>query len=303
MMPSQALGQKPLAKVLVLGASGLLGSHVFEVFSKRTDTIGTYLNSTEPLNEKMYLLNASNREDLVSFILDTAPTLVINCLGLTDVEDCEMRPEANWMLNAAVPIRIAKLSKIENIKFIHISTDHFYSDMSTPRTETDHMTPINQYGYSKFFAEKSILSINPNALVLRTNFFGHSNNGRRSILDFALAAFLNDQVIYGFEDVVFSPVGIREISKFLTSQNAERATGILNFSSARPLSKYEFMLLVARTIGVSESKVLRSEISSSNLKVRRPSYLALDPGRLTNEFSHLLPTIETMVKEEIAAIP
>jgi dTDP-4-dehydrorhamnose reductase len=251
----------------------------------------------------MYLLNAGNREDLDSFILDTAPTLVINCLGLTDVEDCEMRPEANWMLNAAVPIRVAKLSNNKNIKFIHISTDHFYSDMNTPRTETDHMTPINQYGYAKFFAEKSILSINPNALVLRTNFFGHSKSGRRSILDFALAAFLRDQVIYGFEDVVFSPVGIHEISKFLTSQNAVRATGILNFSSARPISKFEFMLLVAKAMGISESQVLRSEISSSNLKVRRPSYLALDPGRLTHEFSHSMPTIETMIKEELTAIP
>jgi dTDP-4-dehydrorhamnose reductase len=250
----------------------------------------------------MHLLNASNHGDLDSFILDTAPTLVINCLGLTDVEDCEMRPEANWMLNAAIPIRVAKLSKVKNIKFIHISTDHFYSNMNIPRTETDHMAPINQYGYAKFFAEKAILSSNPNALVLRTNFFGHSNAGRRSILDFARATFLRDQVVYGFADVVFSPVGIHEVSRFLTSQNAERATGLLNFSSSRPLSKYEFMVLVARAMGVSESLVLRSEIGSSALKVRRPSYLALDPGRLTHEFSHLMPTIETMIKEELSAI-
>jgi dTDP-4-dehydrorhamnose reductase len=303
MMPSQALGQIPLGKVLVLGASGLLGSHVFDTFSKSVETIGTYLNSTEHLKEKMYMLNASNHGDLDSFILDTAPTLVINCLGLTDVEACEMRPEASWMLNAAVPIRIAKLSKDKDIKFIHISTDHFYSDLNFPRSETDHMTPINQYGYAKFFAEKSILSSNPNSLVLRTNFFGHSISGKRSILDFAITAFLRDQVIYGFEDVVFSPVGIHEISRFLTSQNAERATGILNFSSSRPLSKYEFMVLVARAMGINESQVLRSEIGSSNLKVRRPSYLALNPGRLTHEFSHLMPTIETMIKEELTAIP
>ena len=165
------------------------------------------------------------------------------------------------------------------------------------------MTPINQYGYAKFFAEKSILSSNPDALVLRTNFFGHSNNGKKSILDFALAAFFKDEVIYGFDDVVFSPVGIHEISRFLISQNAERATGILNFSSKRPLSKYEFLVLVARAMGHSESKVHRSEIGSSNLKVRRPSYLALDPGRLILEFSHLIPTIETMIKEELPAIP
>ena len=303
MMPSQALGQMLPGKILVLGASGLLGSHVFETFLKRAETIGTYVNSTEHSKENMYQLDASNYGDLDSFILDLAPTVVINCLGLTDVEVCELRPEASWKLNAAVPSRIAKLAKSRSMKFIHISTDHFYSDIKKPRSEDDDVTPINQYGFSKFHAEKSILSNNSNSLVLRTNFFGHSSIGKRSILDFALAAFLRGQVINGFDDVIFSPVGIHEISRFLISENAKRATGILNFASARPLSKYDFLLEVARAKGYSDSLVLRSEIGSSNLKVRRPSYLALNPGRLTHEFNHFMPTIEVMLKEELSAIP
>lgn len=303
MMPNQPLEQMLPGKILVLGASGLLGSHVFETFSNRVETVGTYVSSTEHSKENLYYLNASNYEELDSFILDLAPTLVVNCLGLTDVEVCELRPEASWKLNAAVPSRVAKLAKSRNIKFIHISTDHFYSDIKKPRSEDDVVTPINQYGFSKFHAEKSILSNNSNSLVLRTNFFGHSSIGKRSILDFALAAFLRDQVISGFDDVVFSPVGIHEISRFLTSENAKRATGVLNFASARPLSKYDFLVEVAKAKGYSESLVLRSGIGSSNLKVRRPSYLALNPGRLKHEFNHSMPTIEAMLQEELSAIP
>jgi dTDP-4-dehydrorhamnose reductase len=303
MMFGQALGQMNSGKILVLGASGLLGSHVFDTFAKRAETIGTYVNSTEHSKENMYYLNASNYDDLDSFILDLSPTLVINCLGLTDVEVCELRPEASWQLNAAVPSRVSRLSKRKNFKFIHISTDHFQSELRIPRTENDHMRPINQYGYSKFHAESSILAINSNSLVLRTNFFGHSSSGKRSILDFALAAFAKDQVINGFDDVIFSPVGIHEISRFLISENAERATGVLNFASEKPLSKYDFLLEVAKAKGYSDSLVLRSEIVSSSLKVRRPSYLALDPGRLIHEFNHYMPTIGVMLKEELSAIP
>lgn len=303
MMPNQPLEQKLPGKILVLGASGLLGSHVFKTFSKRVETVGTHVSSTEHSKENLYYLNVSNYEELDSFILDLAPTLVVNCLGLTDVEVCELRPEASWKLNAAVPSRVAKLAKSRNIKFIQISTDHFYSDIKKPRSEDDVVTPINQYGFSKFHAEKSILSNNSNSLVLRTNFFGHSSIGKRSILDFALAAFLRGQVISGFDDVVFSPVGIHEISRFLTSETAERATGVLNFASTRPLSKYDFLVEVAKAKGYSESLVLRSEIGSSNLKVRRPSYLALNPGRLKHEFNHFMPTIEAMLQEELSAIP
>ena len=303
MTPASALDQVPQARILVLGASGLLGSHVFDEFSKRFETIGTYLGSTDHLTKNMHKLNASNFKDLSSLIHDEAPSVIINCLGLTDVEICELRPEASWKLNAEVPIYISKLAKVKNIKFIHISTDHFTSEVAKPRSETDLMTPINQYGFSKLQAEKSILFNNSDSLVLRTNFFGHSSSGKRSILDFALSSFSKRQVFAGFDDVIFSPVGIHEVSRFLLSESAERATGILNLASARPLSKYEFMLLVARATGYSESLVQRSEIKSSDLKVRRPPYLALDPERLIHEFNHYMPTIEVMLKEELSTIP
>jgi dTDP-4-dehydrorhamnose reductase len=289
-------------KILILGASGFLGSHLFESLSERVETIGTYMNPHEKLSTKLHKLNATNYQELESFILKVAPTVIVNCVGLSDVEACEMRPEASWKLNAAIPIRVAGLAKSRSIKFIHISTDHFYSKINIPRSEIAPVIPINQYGYSKLHAEKSILTNNSDSLVLRTNFFGHSKNGKKSILDFAISTLESGQKINGFDDVVFSPVGIHEISKFLLSEVSGRATGVLNFASSRPLSKYEFMVLIAKARGFSESRVLRSEIRFSNLKVSRPSYLALDPGRLIKDLQFPVPKIENMLEKELAAV-
>lgn len=302
-MPSTKASVEELpGKILILGASGFLGSHLFETLSEQVETIGSYMNPKGKLSTNLHKLNATNYPELDSFILKESPTLIVNCIGLTDVEACELRPEANWKLNAAIPIRVAELAKSRNIKFIHISTDHFYSKINSPRSEIVNVIPINQYGYSKLHAEKSILVNNPDSLVLRTNFFGHSNNGKRSILDFAISTLESGQKIMGFDDVVFSPVGIHEISRFLLSEFSERATGVLNFASARPLSKYEFMVMVAKARGFSESQVLRSEIRFSNLKVGRPSYLALDPGRLIKDLRYPMPKIENMLSKELAAI-
>jgi len=288
-------------KILILGASGFLGSHLLETLSESVETIGSYMNPKQKLSTNLHKLNATNYQELDSFIVRVAPTVIVNCVGLTDVEACELRPEASWKLNAAIPIRVAGLAKSMNIKFIHISTDHFYSKINSPRSEIAQLIPINQYGYSKLHAEKSILVNNPDSLVLRTNFFGHSNNGKKSILDFAISTLEGGHKINGFDDVVFSPVGIHEISRFLLSEFSERTTGVLNFASTRPLSKYEFMVMVAKARGFSESQVLRSEIRFSNLKVGRPSYLALDPGRLIKDLQYPMPKIENMLEKELAA--
>jgi dTDP-4-dehydrorhamnose reductase len=202
------------------------------------------------------------------------------------------------MLNAAVPIRIAKLSKDKDIKFIHISTDHFYSDLNFPRSETDHMTPINQYGYAKFFAEKSILSSNPNSLVLRTNFFGHSISGKRSILDFAIAAFLNDQVIYGFEDVVFSPVGVTQFATILPILLEKDISGILNLCGSESLTKFSFLNLVAEEMGSDTSLIHPSISTEHRTKVERPVRLSLNNSRLLG-FTGDLPSLKHMIRVEL----
>jgi dTDP-4-dehydrorhamnose reductase len=105
--------------------------------------------------------------------------------------------------------------------------------------------------------------------------------------------------LYSLEDVVFSPVGISQITEFLLTNVSQRASGILNFASGRPISKYEFMLMVARTKGLPESQIRRSTLESSSLQVQRPSYLALNPRRLNQEFSYHLPSVEEMIKNEI----
>jgi dTDP-4-dehydrorhamnose reductase len=286
-------------RILVLGATGLLGTNVFRGFISKSETYGTYLQNKPSDHRNFYHLDASSMPELTSLIEKVAPTCIINCLGLADVEVCESRPEANWKINTEVPTKIAQLARARKIKFIQISTDHFYSRVKSPRSEHELVAPINQYGYAKFKAEGFILFCNPESLVLRTNFFGHSTTNKKSILDFALNSISRNQELVGFEDVVFSPVGISQITEFLLTNVSQRASGVLNFASGRPISKYEFMLMVARTKGLPESQIRRSTLESSSLQVQRPSYLALNPRRLNQEFNYHLPSVEEMIKNEI----
>jgi len=289
-------------RVLVLGASGLLGSNVFNAFSTKFETHGTYFRSENYCEENLYKVDASDFRALKSRILELNPSRIINCLGLTSVEECESRPEASWKLNSEIPIFISYLAKKIGAQLIHVSTDHLFSKVEVPRSESEQVIPINQYGFTKMAAEKTILKQNEYALILRTNFFGHSEKESKSILDFAINSMKTNTVINGFDDVLFTPVGVSEISNFLINPISLKAKGLLNFASSETISKYEFMVMVSQVLKKYDAVINRTSISNSELSVPRPNYMALSATRLTNEFAYNLPTIQEMLENEIAGI-
>jgi dTDP-4-dehydrorhamnose reductase len=290
------------SRFLVLGASGLLGSRVFDALKIHSRTFGTYLTNNEGINQDLIRIDLSSIDSLTELIDQLSPTHIINCFGLTDVEVCEARPEACWKANAEIPILISKISLEREIRFTHISTDHFQSNSNSPRDENQTMIPINQYGFAKFHAEKSILLANPNTLVLRTNFFGHSRNGKRSLLDFALGNLMSNRPLDGFDDVFFSPVGINQIAKFLVLRSQDNIQGLVNFGSSNSITKYDFLVMIAESIGAPTSLIRRSSISSSTLKVKRPDYLALDSSLLLHEFGYEVPSLREMLSEELQGV-
>jgi len=292
------LVRKP--RYLILGASGLLGSRVFENLKDNFETFGTFHNSATNQTEYMQRIDLANSDDVKNLVERIKPSHIVNCAGLTNVEKCELLPEASWKLNAEIPFRLAKLTSELDIRFIHISTDHFASIKNSPRGESDILYGINQYGFTKIMAEKLILRENPKSLILRTNFFGTSDLKRESLLGFAIERIRSGKLIEGFDDVIFSPVGMGQICQFLRSSQITNAIGILNFASNMPLSKYEFMVLVAKVMGMPKAKIARSSINTSSLTAKRPSYLALDSYKLNQELHFALPRIEEMIHLEIS---
>jgi dTDP-4-dehydrorhamnose reductase len=225
--------------------------------------------------------------------------LVINCAGLTNVEACESRPEAAWQLNATLPYHLAILSKKYNPRFIHISTDHFFSEHKSPRSENALMIPINQYGYSKLAGEKYVLNFNDSATVIRTNFFGLSIQGSHSLLDFLVSKLSSKENITGFEDVHFSPLGVSTLALLISEIARREIPGVINVAGSETVSKFEFACLVASALGSAKTLVHSGSVSTLGGSVARPNYLALDSTRIAETLKIQPPSIKAMIEAEL----
>ena len=65
---------------------------------------------------------------------------------------------------------------------------------------------LNIYSQSKRQGELNVLTQNPHALVVRTNFFGNSRSSKMTFSDFIIKNLLNDEPINLFTDVLYTPI-------------------------------------------------------------------------------------------------
>ena len=285
-----------MTKTLILGASGSLGSRLLSSFE---NSYGTYYSSSPSSKLNLYRLDALDTKRLSALIRDVCPDIVINCIALTNVDSCEDNPEKSWMINCELPGEVAKICRSRGIKFVQISTDHYVNDKKTRISETDTVSSTNQYSFTKLSAEKLVLSQNPNAMILRTNFFHFNLSNPQTFLDNLIINCKNNIITQSFSDVWFSPVSTRTLVLYLKKLLEINFSGLINVSSNEIITKYEFHKQVLNCFDVSNNSHKPISINKVSLKALRPRNMSLDNSNLIKATKITMPSICDMIKEEI----
>ncbi|NJD24022.1 MAG: SDR family oxidoreductase [Betaproteobacteria bacterium] len=239
-------------KVLVLGASGMLGNATFRLFreSDGYEVIGTVRHE----RSKQYFaashqlalvsgVDVENIDSLTRVIGDTKPDLVINCIGLVKQLAEADDPLAAIPINSLLPHRIARLCAVADARFVHMSTDCVFSGAKGMYSESDQSDAKDLYGRSKFLGEVDY----PNAITLRTSIIGHELEGARSLVGWFLS---QSGSVRGFKRAVFSGMPTVEIARLIRDHVIPNPHlhGLYHVS-ADPINKYDLLGLVADAYG------------------------------------------------------
>jgi dTDP-4-dehydrorhamnose reductase len=286
-----------MKKFLVLGSSGLLGSR-FGNYLKEFD--GTYFQTRPNGCGQYHYFDISQANEFKKLIELVKPEVVVNCTGYTNVEECERFPEKCWSINCDSVVQIAEVCRVNSIKFIHISTDHFIHFDSRKMSEDDDILPSNQYSFAKLSAEKMISAVNPYSVIIRTNFFEININKPRTFLDQMVIGIKSGSKISSFIDVEFSPISINQLIISILELVKIDYFGIVNIGSVNSISKFDFHNLVLNALNVDTN--LHEAISIDDLLhlAKRPKNMALDVAKFGRLTSHEIPAICDMINEEIS---
>lgn len=240
-------------KILILGATGMLGSAMFREFHEKEgfDTWGTIRDpqgfSYFAKNSHAKLIHSVDVLDdnhLLSLFQRLKPDLVINCIGLIKQLAAANDPLVVLPINAMFPHRLARLATTFNARLIHISTDCVFSGKKGLYKESDPSDADDLYGKSKFIGE---LPNSPGILTLRTSMIGHELNSQYALVDWFLA---EQHQVKGYVNAIFSGLPTNELTRIVMDYIIPHPHlyGLYHVA-AHPINKFDLLHLVARVYG------------------------------------------------------
>ncbi len=285
-------------KILILGASGFLGSILHKILRADHQVVGT--TTSNALSSPNFLtFNYTNQYSLQELLASVKPDCVINCIALADVDLAEVDEVLALKLNFELPRDLSSVCELEEIRLIHISTDHFESSESGLH-ESDVPIPVNIYGKTKLLGDNALLKNSKSAVVIRTNFFGRSASGKKGLVDFVDKALNSSESIFGYDNITFNPVGAHFLGSCIHKLIHTNYAGIMNVASPDLITKFEFLRLVANTLKLDATRISPRSYSSSQGFANRPHCMVLNTSQFEKFLGVEIPTIEAQLAMELS---
>jgi len=257
-----------MGSVVVLGATGMLGSAVFALAEERgLDVSGTTTSLAHvPKTFRSPIREFTGSSAMLEKVVEglSADDWVINCVGLIKhhIDDSVVSSRQSAIsLNAVLPHDLDTLARERGFRVIQIATDCVYSGRRGAYSESDPYDADDVYGQTKALGEVP----SPQIMHIRASIIGRELRTHRSLIDWALLQ-PQDAEINGFSDHLWNGVttdAFARIAIGLTETNRYWRQGTQHLVPADALSKLELLRHVLDAFG-------RDDIRLSATTTARP---------------------------------
>ncbi|WP_269526335.1 SDR family oxidoreductase [Coraliomargarita parva] len=249
-------------KILLTGASGLLGNAYAEAALRRGHSVIALYNQHVPElsgDVRARQLDGLELDRLTSLCLEEWPEAIVNCAAISSPDQVLEQPDLAEKINVALPRKLAQIATHLGARLIHISTDMVFDGQSSePYRSTDMPMPTDLYGQTKLMAEREVLEHNPeDPVVLRIPILmGNSPRGRRSVHEKLLDAIRRGERPKLFTDEIRQPAAASNVAEVMLELTERRDLhGIFHWAGSETLSRYEMGQRILRHFGLPEDAI------------------------------------------------
>jgi len=278
-------------KIVILGATGMLGHKLMQVLSKRYNVTGTVRgNGSDCANHPAFsgvrIIGNTNANDLSGIqhvIKIVNPDVMINCIGIVKQMSAAQDPLQSIAINALFPHQLAHLCGKNDIRLIHMSTDCVFSGRKGHYTELDQSDAEDLYGKTKFLGELDY----PGCLTIRTSIIGRELKTTHGLLEWFFSQ--DGKTVPGYKNAVFSGLttfALSEIiAKIITDYPALH--GVYQIAS-EPINKYDLLKMV-------------KEVYMLNVSIKPDETIVIDrtlsPKKFKTETAIKIPSWDIMIDQ------
>jgi dTDP-4-dehydrorhamnose reductase len=279
-----------LMKVSITGASGVLGTALVNNFSKNHKVYATSrVAGLQNDNVCWDCFDLTNLEKLKKWLIDKNSDVIIHCAAIVDVDKCENNELLAIKTHVDTTKVISNYAKNNNKILVYISTDSvFDGEKNGLYTEEDRVNPLNIYAKTKLSGERFVLSVKK-GIVIRTNIIGRSKGKKSTFAEWVLKGLISQTPINLFEDVIFSPLHVIDLSNIILKIINIKVFGLYNVSSATAISKYKFGLIMSDIFNLENHNIIKSSINDKNMIAERPNNMGLSCLKISAALNEKMP--------------
>lgn len=288
----------PEKKILVLGASGFIGSALAERLGSEK-CIGTY-NSSGKANER---IRFNVLKDSLSSIDISAISHAVVLFGMTNPDQCANNPELSEAVNIRGIKRIVDDLGERQIPFVFASTEVVFDGLKGAYVEGDLPNPILSYGRQKYAVEQYIAERWPFGASIRVAKVYGTRSGDKSLLDNWCQQIWRGEEVRCAADFVSSVVHVDDVVNAILAILSRGLSGIYHVGGPRGVSRYNLFLTLLEAVKVRHRlpaiRVVPCSIDDFDTVEKRPKNISLQSNKLVEDTGITLRSFEDGCREYV----
>ncbi len=286
-------------RLLVTGASGLLGGSVIQIATNKGHDVFSAYKEHPAARGKPVPLDQTHPAEVKETISKIKPHVIINTAAQSDVDFCEEHPDIAFAINSESVRYLATATREAGTFLLQVSTDYVFDGEKGSYLETDNPHPVNKYGLSKLEGERAtILAGEGSWSIARPSvIFGWGRPLRPNAATYVHDKLSKHETVRMVRDQYCSPTFNKNLAAMLVEIAERQIPGILHTAGATRLSRYELALRIAHVFGLDKGLVIPATAEDIPWKATRPIDSSLIIERATTLLSQKPQSIDDSLIE------
>ena len=266
--------------VLVTGSTGQLGSELMKLFEdSRFELHGSYFETEPIVKGKYHKLDLGDREEVYETLKSILPDVIIHCAAMTNVDDCERRPELARKINFQGTESIVDYAIEMGCRIYYVSTDCVFDGEDGNYREEGKENPIQTYGETKLQGERTVSRLDEEAFcIIRTSVVFSSNSG--NFVSWVIESLEAGEEIRVVGDQWVTPTYSVDLAEKICKLVTEQRFGVWNISCSDKISRLEMASIISNTLGLRGEGIKSVKLEDLDWLAKRPQDSTLNTDKI-----------------------
>jgi len=274
---------------LVIGASGLIGSHLIGKFQPCT---GSYFSNPQP---DLIPLDITSYEETEKILHRLKPKNIFIPAAIPEVDHCETHEKETEKTNIHGLKNVLAAAKEFNPKIIYLSSEYVFDGKNGPYSEDDTPHPINIYGKQKLLAE-TLVQKRSNHIIVRTVWVYGKEDRRKNFMYAVIDRTKKKEKILVPLDEISNPTSAIDLANALQKLVQKNYVGIINVVGSERMSKFDFAKKIVELFDLPPHHLVPVESDSIPRAAKRPKNAGLKTD-LLNSLGISMRSLEDNLQE------